>query len=367
MLKQFSYLIVFYYFLFMLGIKDTESESKSVNDDEETPTEVVSSNYNNEERKLSCVSIGVADELSNVEIVEELEAVQEISPQITEVTISESSGESSAEVPSDEQAAADNNLLRPGALESVTEETEEELKADGSGRSPQVRRHAKSGVDSSSGLTQSLSDLPPMAPKRVGILKRSGAKKDRPLSDSFENLKMVENQGIVEMFHGQSPSAAQPAPAIAHGHSLDALLMNDRTDVNGQSPSNSHLSLTGERCDSQDSLTASDCESPKSRSRSDSEKVLSLSSSQRASSLSLNDAHRSRTSSTSSTEDLSRFGGGKKSGSIFSRFHGKKAKSLSALDTTENTIIPEDGMYIFSIYMIFFSFLFFFYCEFLVT
>ena len=327
--------------IFRVDIKDGVSEDNSAGGGKEITTEVVSSNPDNEERKLSCVSIGVADELSNIEVVEEFDAVQEISPQITEITLLEPSGNSSVEATSDEVAAGDNNLLRPGALESVTEETEEELKADGSGRSPQVRRHAKSGIDSSSGLTQSLSDLPPLTSKRVGILKRSGAKKDRPLSDSFENLKMVENQGIVEMFHGQSSPSAPRVPSIPHGHSLDALL-NDRTDSQGQSPSHSQLSLTGERCDSQDSLTTSDCESPKSRSRSDSEKVLSLSSSQRASSLSLNDAHRSRTSSTSSTEELSRFGGGRKSGSLFSRFHGKKAKSMSALD--ENTVIPEEGM-----------------------
>ncbi|XP_066918866.1 rho guanine nucleotide exchange factor 18-like isoform X3 [Clytia hemisphaerica] len=265
------------------------------------------------ERRLSCVSVEVVPDI--VEQVEELEPVQEISVnEADDVTI--------------------DALHPPGnfKLESVTEETEEELKADGSGRSPQIRRHKLGDSLLNTNQTQSLTDLPPIPPKRVGILKRQNAKKDRPLSDSFENLKMVENQGILDLYNGQSITPSSP-PSLNRGHSLDAL-MTDRPD--GVSPSSSQISLTGERCDSQESLTASDCESP--RSRSESERISLYSN--RASSLSLNDVHMSRTSSTSSAEDFGKHS--KKSSSLFSRFHGKKAKSMSALDVEEKNVIPEE-------------------------
>ena len=157
---------------------------------------------NTTERKLSCVSVEV-DEITVVESVEELAAVQEIT--ISECSdIAGGNGDLAITV-------VDANALSPASaadlnfkLESVTEETEEELKADGSGRSPQVRRNQRLTSDSSllnASQTQSLTDLlPPIPPKRVGILKRAGAKKDRPLSDSFENLKMVENQGIIDLY-----------------------------------------------------------------------------------------------------------------------------------------------------------------------
>ena len=310
------------------------------------------------ERKLSCVSVEV-DEVNVIESVEELEAVQEI-------TITESSSVTDDDdVTVATAGVVDPNSLAPGGagdlnfkLESVTEETEEELKADGSGRSPMMRRNRLTDSLLNTNQTQSLTDLPPIPPKRVGILKRAGAKKDRPLSDSFENLKMVENQGIIDLYHGQqSGLSPSPPPLISRGHSLDALM--DRPD--GGEMTSSQLSLA-ERCDSQDSLTGgSDCgdSSPKSRSRSGSGKSRSSSAifySNRASSLSLslNDVqHISRTSSTSSTEDFhhhhhhqSLHHHKKKNGgsSLFRRFHnGKKAKSMSSLDHEENNLMSESG------------------------
>ena len=295
------------------------------------------------------------DEVNVIESVEELEAVQEIT--VTE-TSSVTDDDSDVTVAT---AVVDPNSLAPGGagdlnfkLESVTEETEEELKADGSGRSPMLRRNRLTDSLLNTNQTQSLTDLPPIPPKRVGILKRAGAKKDRPLSDSFENLKMVENQGIVDLYHGQqslSPSPPPP-PLISRGHSLDAL--TDRTD--GGELTSSQLSLA-ERCDSQDSLTGgSDCgdSSPKSRSRSDSGKSRSSSAmffSNRASSFSLNDVQNiSRSPSTSSTEDFHHHHQSlrhkKKNGStlLFSRFqNGKKAKSMSSLDNEENNLMSEAG------------------------
>ena len=306
------------------------------------------------ERKLSCVSVEV-DEVNFIESVEELEAVQEI-------IITECSSLTDEEV-SLTAGVVDPNALIPGGsgdyfkLESVTEETEEELKADGSGRSPQVRRNRLTDSLLNTNQTQSLTDLPPIPPKRVGILKRAGAKKDRPLSDSFENLKMVENQGIIDMYHGQQSLSPSPPPLlIMRGHSLDALM--DRPDSETQSPLTSSQVSLAERFDSQDSLTGgSDYgdSSPKLRSRSNSGKLRSSSMvySNRAPSLSLslNDVqHISRTSSTSSTEDFHHphnHNSKKKNASgssLFSRFqNGKKAKSMSALDHEENNLLSEAG------------------------
>lgn len=294
------------------------------------------------EGKLSCVSVE-HEEVSTCETVEKLEAMHEVVPQVTESAmvelISSDTSLTIGDEPNQSEAVAqDPNSLMPGdlnfKLESVTEETEEELKADGSGRSPAVRRHTKSDSLVTEAQTQSLTDLPPLPSKRVGILKRSGAKKDRPLSDSFENLKMVEKQGIVELFQG--PTGIACPTALVRGHSLDAL-MNDHED-GYSSLSMSQFNLLGEG-DSQDSLTTSDCESPKSRSRSNSEKI-SLSSQRASSSLSLNDVYVSRTSSASSTEDLSKHS--KKTSSLFSRFHGKKAKSMSSLEFVDTSILSEE-------------------------
>ena len=327
------------------------------------------------------VSVVKLEEYKPIQALEIVPSVEEVTPQVTEVTLASSSllsvdamddvtcapvhsdvdsedggGESTELTDGDDEI--DQNCLIPGdmnfKLESVTEETEEELKADGSGRSPTVLRRKQEG---SALITQakSLTELPPHPPKRVGILKRQGAKKDRPLSDSFENLQMVANQGIIDLFKGTTPSqgggdSTSKAPALARGHSLDALTMgsNDREgDVVPSEPS-SRTSLSVAvgsatlQPGSQDSLT-SDCDSPKSRSRSGSEK-MSVSSQRGASSLSLNEALISRCSSMSSQEDLTK-PPSKKGSSLFRVFSVKKAKSLSSLDMNndKNNMICEEG------------------------
>ena len=112
--------------------------------------------------------------------------------------------------------------LQKNQLESVTEETEEELKAVGSGKSPALRHQKHDGLVT---VTQarSLTELPPQQPKIVGILKRRDAKKERPLSDSFENLRMVEMQSNMGLFRGNEKSDLSDSGGKTRGGSLDTL------------------------------------------------------------------------------------------------------------------------------------------------
>lgn len=270
-------------------------------------------------RRLSNVSVSTI-EVTEAEVIEILPTSFEEAIPVTEIVI-ENSEESVATVEGDPDVADSANYFK---LESVTEETEEELKAD---VSPVMRRPKHDGLVSST-QTRSLSDLPPHPPKRVGILKRSGAKKDRPLSDSFENLKMVERQGIVEMYQGGSNALVNtPESGLTRGHSLDALMTEvDGDGLNSEMSSTSQLSVNGTN-GSEESLT-SECDSTKSRSRSGSEKFSN--GSYRASSLlSLNDVQISRCSSTSSQEEFVRI---TKKPSLLSRISFKKAKSMSSLE-----------------------------------
>ena len=183
---------------------------------------------------------------------------------------------------------------------------------------------------------RSLNDLPPHPPKRVGILKKPGTKKDRPLSDSFENLRMVEKQGIVDFY--LNTAISDKTVELPRAHSLDMLLTEVDGDdgIHSEPSSTSQLSLN-EPNDSQDSFT-SDCDSPKSRSRSDSDK-LSIGSHQASSTLSLNDVCISRLSPASSQEDLKWI----KKGSLFSRISFKKSKSLTSLDVKDKPLLNDDG------------------------
>ena len=214
--------------------------------------------------------------------------------------------------------------LQKNQLESVTEETEEELKAVGSGKSPALRHQKHDGLVT---VTQarSLTELPPQQPKIVGILKRRDAKKERPLSDSFENLRMVEMQSNMGLFRGNEKSDLSDSGGKTRGGSLDTLTNIDNVD--GEN-TDSQVSLDQQY--SQESLTT-ESESGKSVSRSNSGKFL-LNSAQRATSLiSLNDITVSRCSSASSQEEFDRFN--IKRGSLLSRLSkSKKAKSMTSLE-----------------------------------
>ena len=287
------------------------------------------------ERRLSSVSVSKIEESDAIEIL--TTSFEEVIPYITEILVSNNGGVIETET------VDNNNITVPEfnfKLESVTEETEEELKADGSGRSPMVRRPKHDGLVTMT-QTRSLNDLPPHPPKRVGILKKPGTKKDRPLSDSFENLRMVEKQGIVDFYHNKKTEPEKKVEMI-RAHSLDELLVGvDRDEGNHSEPSStSQLSLNGHH-DSEDSLT-SDLDSPKSRYRSDSDK-LSVGSYRASSTLSLNEMLMSRYSLESSLEDLKTI---KRGSSLFNRITKKKSKSLTALDMKEKLLDEEGSSYI---------------------
>ena len=214
--------------------------------------------------------------------------------------------------------------LQKNQLESVTEETEEELKAVGSGKSPALRHQKHDGLVT---VTQarSLTELPPQQPKIVGILKRRDAKKERPLSDSFENLRMVEMQSNMGLFRGNEKSDLSDSGGMTRGGSLDTL-----TKIDGVDGENTDSQVSLDQQYSQESIST-ESESGKSVSRSNSGK-FSLTSSQRATSLiSLNDITVSRCSSTSSQEEFDRFN--IKRGSLLARLSkSKKAKSMTSLE-----------------------------------
>ena len=215
--------------------------------------------------------------------------------------------------------------LQKNQLESVTEETEEELKAVGSGKSPALRHQKHDGLVTVT-QTRSLTELPPQQPKIVGILKRRDAKKERPLSDSFENLRMVEMQSNIGLFRGNEKSDLSDSGGMNRGGSLDTL--TTKTDDADGENTDSQVSLDQQY--SQESIST-ESESGKSVSRSNSGK-FSLTSSQRATSLiSLNDITVSRCSSTSSQEEFDRFN--IKRGSLLAKLSkSKKAKSMTSLE-----------------------------------
>lgn len=252
----------------------------------------------------------------------------------TEVVLAELRKEETNPIQQEDDVSEEESVLlhsgeRSTHLESVTEETEEQLNEEVGRKSPNLH---KSNTSANLDLIETavhdktIAQLPPLPTiRRVGILK----KRDRPLSDSFVSLKR-EDCKTLEFLGNPGKSS------LTKCHSLDSLRdgVNDEESPLSQPSSRSQLSLT-EIHDSGDSF--SDSDSPKSRSRCDSDK-LSFSSQRASSLLSLDE--RCSHPSLSSQEDISR---GPKKPSLFSKISFKKAKSMTSLEMKDRRKLSDEG------------------------
>ena len=254
-------------------------------------------------------------------------------------SLSSGSCENLYELKSEEEV---NNLqeLNFKQLESVLEETEEDLNEDTT-LQRRNRNLMHSSVDDSNTLTEILHQLP----KRVAVLRRHGEMKyDRPLSDSFENLRMVEREGLLELYN--QSSNLDKKENVTRVLSLDQLINKSNTDDLNEHHSHTSLnkesqnSLNFNANDSESSL-ASDAELQTYRQRSDSSKSTSvIGSFLSTSSYSLNDAHMYGASSNQGNDSNNiKFA---KKPSLLSKMSFKKAKSMTSLiDDKDNGYVVE--------------------------
>lgn len=226
---------------------------------------------------------------------------------------------------------------RGGVLASVTEETEEELGDEGNAKTPNkkvVKKHDVVAVNETK--------LPPLPVpyRRVGVLRKS--KKDRPLSDSFENLRMVENQGIIDFYRGATTTESEDGQGLTRGHSLDTLTkdLDDGNDTERSTTSVNDFHGSQESVSS-DNESVCRVRSTNSFSRDRSDSGKSIGSHRTLSLLSLTEYKSHKHSSADELAKLS-----KKSSSLFHRISFKKAKSMTSLETREKNISKNDGMLI---------------------
>ncbi|XP_065672790.1 A-kinase anchor protein 13 isoform X2 [Hydra vulgaris] len=249
---------------------------------------------------------------------------------------SESLSSGSSENLSDVKTDDLNNLQELNfKLESVLEETEDDLNDDILHKQLKSTMHLpKNGSDSSLDTSNQI------LLKKMPAIRRhyTESKNDRPLSDSFENLRKVEKEGLFELFQ-QDPNLDKKE-IVKRVLSLDQLTNNNaKSNADDFVDRQSHTSLNKESQNSlntndSESSLVSDAEQQAYRQRSDSNKSTTVMGSfLSTSTYSLNDA---QLYGASLGHDLNN-GKFPKKPSLLSKISFKKAKSMTSLSEDNST------------------------------